>query len=668
MAVIGQQLTTPESGWKRYDERDPLIVFDGSPTRQSYNSYGTYSGTLSYPDYASNPNNGVKFKFTGTKLIVGVLYWNTGEHSGFNIEIDGVNYGNFQTGFKPVITSSTVGFVKTDFPDGEHSVVIRAVDKSVYGATGSTFALDFIDIDAAGKLTTTVGLPLTVPDAGWRRFDNTYPTFNYVGAGWNVESNANHYGGSMHYNQTFNGTKITFEFVGSKLRFIGCTHTTHSASVFIVIDGETTQFSQRGAVVYSCLQFEKLDLAWGKHTVELYSTETYGVRLDAVDIDETGYLVTAENHPKTGGVLRTRISDMQVGDYIRCGYSAANGAAGQFYGLGISTIEAEIPRDGTTTPIGYFYFIKVKEGLLVADRVVQYGVSWITLNTSGYAQGAKFYDSLIPLMASNTYPLNTQAVQPNGEVSASSTYNAATYAPWKALDGVDSSWGWIMPVGVKQGWIEYRFYNPTVVRKYSLKAPSSNANSMPSEWRFEGWDGSDWVVLDSQTYTGWLALEEREYPVNNGRAYLKYRIFTLNNDGNASYTGLGEFRLGADPIKTKLRMLTGGIAYMGVDGYPSTTDQGLGMFPADNEWDSAIKDSPWDGTMWGYASGAIEGEWTQDTPFTGFTAVPAGFTNNGSGRTIRGRLGSATEYWSTLGTYTSPSKIGFRPVLEYSFL
>ncbi|WP_090739495.1 discoidin domain-containing protein [Paenibacillus sp. Mc5Re-14] len=152
MATIGQQLTTPEAGWKRYDERSPSIVFDGTPMRQAYSSSGTYSSTLSYPDYASNPNNGVRFKFTGKKLIVGVLYWNTGEHSGFNIEVDGINYGNFQTGMKSSNMGSTVGFVKTDFPDGEHTVTLKVVDKSVFGVSASSFALDFIDIDSNGRL------------------------------------------------------------------------------------------------------------------------------------------------------------------------------------------------------------------------------------------------------------------------------------------------------------------------------------------------------------------------------------------------------------------------------------------------------------------------------------------------------------------------------------
>lgn len=154
MAWIGQQLIAPESGWKRYDERDPRIRFS-SPTalRQSYSSYGTYRGTLSYIDSGmSNTTDSISFKFTGSKLIIGVIYWNTNEHSGFTIEVDGVNLGDYVTGLKSTITASTVGFVKTDFENNEHHVVIKNLDKSVTTGVNSTFALDFIDIDSTARL------------------------------------------------------------------------------------------------------------------------------------------------------------------------------------------------------------------------------------------------------------------------------------------------------------------------------------------------------------------------------------------------------------------------------------------------------------------------------------------------------------------------------------
>lgn len=649
MAQVGNILATPESGWVRIDNTDARIKYEGTWTHVSNSN--DYNGTESYSNVVGSK---IKFKFYGSSLrILGVKHSDSA--SNVEISIDG-NVDIFSFYGTP-LSYKMVLYEKYLDSDSLHEVEIT-LKQAMY------MRFDAFDIDYNGQMAGTVGASLPIPDRGWLRFDGSYPAINYIGAGWTIQSDIAHYGGSMHYNQTVSGTKIVFEFVGSRLRFIGMTYPTHSASIVIVIDGISNTFSQRGTQVNSCLEFEKTGLTWGTHSVEIYSTETYGVRLDAIDIDENGYLSVAQSPPSTGGVLRTRISDMMVGDYIRCGYSAPSAAAGQFFGLGVSSEVVEIPRDGTTTPNGYFYFVKVKEGLLIADRIVQYGVSWLTLNTAGYTHGVILNDSLIPIMANDTSP--AVIMPPSGSLSASQVYTSA-YAAWKTSDGVDGPWGWIMPQNIRQGWLEYRFYNPKVVRKYQLKAPT-NPTSMPSIWSFEAWDGRQWVVLDRQTYSGWFSLEERVYPVSNGKAYSRYRIVIEKNDGHATYTGIGELRLGADPIITKVRMMTGGIAYMRFDGYPSTADQGLGMFPAGNEWDNFIKDSPWDSSLWGYTNGVIEGEWTQDTPFNGFTSVPSGFTNNGLGRTIRGHLGSPIEYWSTLGTYTSPSKIGFRPVLEYDYL
>jgi len=93
----------------------------------------------------------------------------------------------------------------------------------------------------------------------------------------------------------------------------------------------------------------------------------------------------------SGFSLKTSLSDMAIGDYISCEYTASSNTAGTFTNLGSAT-KAEIPTTGTTTPNGTFYFIKADKGTLIADRVIQTGVSWGTLNGEGYIQGADFND------------------------------------------------------------------------------------------------------------------------------------------------------------------------------------------------------------------------------------------------------------------------------------
>lgn len=148
-ATIGQSLTAPEDGWKRYDDRDLSIFFSApNPHLQTYS--GSYKNTLTYPSSSSdNTTDYIKFKFTGTKLIIGTLYH--GQHSGVNVIVDGVDLGNFKTKNTNTLYQR-VAFMKTDFTPGEHIVTLKATDKTVYNATFSLFALDYVDIDSNGQL------------------------------------------------------------------------------------------------------------------------------------------------------------------------------------------------------------------------------------------------------------------------------------------------------------------------------------------------------------------------------------------------------------------------------------------------------------------------------------------------------------------------------------
>lgn len=96
--------------------------------------------------------------------------------------------------------------------------------------------------------------------------------------------------------------------------------------------------------------------------------------------------------PATTGQLRTRVQDMQIGDFIKCHYNANNTtktAAGHFYAFAQDTAATEIPLVGlsTVTTMGFFYLVKVDLGLLIADRVVRNTMAWDVLNTAKYIQG-----------------------------------------------------------------------------------------------------------------------------------------------------------------------------------------------------------------------------------------------------------------------------------------
>ena len=121
--------------------------------------------------------------------------------------------------------------------------------------------------------------------------------------------------------------------------------------------------------------------------------------------------------PDTLGKLCTSTDQMEVDDFIKCVYVAdASNVAGEFYHLGennpkyiklttktttnadtnesTTTVEnegivdfPELPTSPSYTACGYFYFIKAEKGMLIADRAIQYGISWEALNKKDYIYG-----------------------------------------------------------------------------------------------------------------------------------------------------------------------------------------------------------------------------------------------------------------------------------------
>ncbi|GAB6930073.1 hypothetical protein JCM10914A_40560 [Paenibacillus sp. JCM 10914] len=84
--------------------------------------------------------------------------------------------------------------------------------------------------------------------------------------------------------------------------------------------------------------------------------------------------------PATTGILRSRIQDLSIGDYIYGFYDKSISTWGIGEAKGV-----EYPLEGmpaTSFDTGYFYYIKVDIGLLVADRIIQNTQSWNTLNQS----------------------------------------------------------------------------------------------------------------------------------------------------------------------------------------------------------------------------------------------------------------------------------------------
>lgn len=135
MATIGQQLLTPEAGWKRYDDRDTNISYVGTWTPSAVTGY--YNNT----NMDSNSTSSYyEFWFKGTKLrIIDGLASN--RSADVKVTIDGVteSYSAYAT----ATTRGVLVYEKTGLTNGFHKVVVK-------NNTSNYMTLDAIDIDEDG--------------------------------------------------------------------------------------------------------------------------------------------------------------------------------------------------------------------------------------------------------------------------------------------------------------------------------------------------------------------------------------------------------------------------------------------------------------------------------------------------------------------------------------
>lgn len=141
MATVGQQLKAPEVGWKRYDDNDPCMSYEGS--WEVYTDGNPYGGTY---HRTSAVNDSANFNFVGTKLRIISFLWSTHSKS-IQIFVDGIQQADFSEYTTANLAQCIVCEI-TDLNNQEHFVQI--INKAV-GAMGRA-SIDAIDIDESGEL------------------------------------------------------------------------------------------------------------------------------------------------------------------------------------------------------------------------------------------------------------------------------------------------------------------------------------------------------------------------------------------------------------------------------------------------------------------------------------------------------------------------------------
>jgi len=138
VATIGQPLTAPENGWRRYDDNDLFLKYSGIWTKVSFSGFWG-SAQASTTELGAK----VEFYFTGTKLRLLGQSFSNGDGS-VKISID----GNIET-FSQQGTDiyQVLFFEKTGLTNKTHKVIIEKTSDST-----KYIRLDAIDIESTGVL------------------------------------------------------------------------------------------------------------------------------------------------------------------------------------------------------------------------------------------------------------------------------------------------------------------------------------------------------------------------------------------------------------------------------------------------------------------------------------------------------------------------------------
>lgn len=137
----------------------------------------------------------------------------------------------------------------------------------------------------------TIGQSLASPEAGWKRFDDTDSRIMLNGT-----LALNNFSG--YYMGTDRGTwdkggSFKFRFYGTKFRIIGSRANNRSSSIIVKCDGmQIGTFTEVGGDARCAFVYEHTGLDMAAHTIELINNTTGFMDLDAIDIDDTGYLIS----------------------------------------------------------------------------------------------------------------------------------------------------------------------------------------------------------------------------------------------------------------------------------------------------------------------------------------------------------------------------------------
>lgn len=140
-----------------------------------------------------------------------------------------------------------------------------------------------------------------------------------------------------------------------------------------------------------------------------------------------------------------------------------------------------------------------------------------------------------PYLALNDTSTRLTPASRGAITSLSGTASSAIGTPANAFDGDNNtSWG---SASQNTGTLTYTLTSGTAVcdAYYIRNTGNSDPTGAPSSWEFQGYDGSNWITLDTrQAENGWSRGEVRFYEFSNKTAYSAYRLVVSGSNYSGS--------------------------------------------------------------------------------------------------------------------------------------
>ncbi|WP_050433147.1 hypothetical protein [Chondromyces crocatus] len=139
--------------------------------------------------------------------------------------------------------------------------------------------------------------------------------------------------------------------------------------------------------------------------------------------------------------------------------------------------------------------------------------------------------SQVPTMSGDT--------SPSGLVTSSGVYSSS-YPPWQVFDATTATL-WLSNMYATAVWLAYEWgggaAKPVTSYQITYANGSCCAQRGPRNWTLQGWNGSSWITVDTETnQTGWYGDPIRTFEVDRPGCYTKYRLHvTADNYNDPTY-------------------------------------------------------------------------------------------------------------------------------------